>query len=219
MFDEGRQLQLNQLQNLGSEVLYFSGDVSDLKVVQNWVAEAKPYFGGLHGVIHCAGIIEEGLLIDKSWEKFNEVLSPKVQGTLCLDEATQAESLECFVLFSSTSARFGLGGASDYASANGFLDGFASWRAQRVVAGQRQGKTVSINWPYWSAGGMQADEVTQRRFQAELGLYPLPTELGLEAFFYHRALQRCSRYLSSMAKPNRFGMYCIMIKALFSLRK
>ena len=83
-------------------------------------------------MIHCAGIIEEGLLIDKSWEKFNEVLSPKVQGTLCLDEATQAESLECFVLFSSTSARLGLAQASDYASANGFLDGFASWRAQRV---------------------------------------------------------------------------------------
>ena len=58
----------------------------------------------LHGIVHSAGLLRDGLLASKSIADFDAVLAPKVQGLLNLDEATRDLALECFVCFSSISA-------------------------------------------------------------------------------------------------------------------
>ena len=37
----------------------------------------------------------------------------------------------------------------DLAAANAFLDGFARYRNELVIAGTRKGATISIAWPFW----------------------------------------------------------------------
>src|SRR5205085_4428716 len=73
-------------------------------------------------------------------------------------------------------------GQADYAAANGFLDRFAAHRNRLVSAKQRHGRTRSINWPLWQAGGMAIDPVSRERLQRATGLQPLRTATGIEAF-------------------------------------
>ena len=178
---EAKQKKLRQLEAYGAEILYLSGDVSNRETVSSWVFESKSSFGELNGIIHSAGIIEDRLFAQKEWDSFKKVLLPKVMGAINLDEQTQDETLDFFVVFSSLASCIGNAGQTDYASANAFLDGFADWRSKLVAQGQRYGKTISINWPYWAEGGMRIDDATEQ-WMLQQGLAPLTTTLGLEAF-------------------------------------
>jgi amino acid adenylation domain-containing protein len=182
--NETKQAQLQQLQDLGALVIYLSGDVADEATVQAWLSTTKQQFGELHGIIHCAGCIDDTLLQNKTWKSFKAVLAAKVWGSLHLDKASQTVPLDCFVLFSSLSAVLGNRAQTDYASANAFLDEFARWRS---VQAQRQGKTLAINWPYWAEGGMRLAAFLVEQ-QLAVGLHPLCAEDGWQAFEY--ALQQ-----------------------------
>ena len=73
-------------------------------------------------------------------------------------------------------------GQSDYAYANSFLDHFARLRESWRTEGKRSGKTISINWPYWQEGGMTLDQASLARLSETVGMVPLTTEKGLQAF-------------------------------------
>ena len=179
--DLQKQEQLRLLEHLGGAVVYLEGDVAKIGVAEQWLAKTKDCFGTLNGIIHCAGAMYTAPLSQKNWHQVEQVLAAKLQGTLNLDAATQNESLESFVLFSSTSACLGLENACDYASANAFLGAFAQWREQQSQKGQRSGKTVAIDWPYWQEGGLQVNDIDLERYTLDLGMAPLPTAEGLLA--------------------------------------
>ncbi len=140
MSDE-KQEHIKKLEALGAEVLYLQGDVTQLSDVQHWLMVTKTRFGHLNGILHSAGLVKDGLLLNKLWADFEAVMAPKIQGSLNLDSATQHEALDIFILFSSIASVMGNSGQSDYAAANGFLDSFAHWRTQQVKLNQRTGKT------------------------------------------------------------------------------
>ncbi|EDN71817.1 Putative polyketide synthase [Beggiatoa sp. SS] len=123
-------------------------------------------------------MIKDALVIKKTPDEIAAVLAPKVYGTLNLDEATQNEPLDFFVLFSSVTAVLGNVGQCDYAYANSFMDNFALWRSKQ----KRSGKTLSINWPLWQSGGMHVDEQTEKWLANTTGIKALNSEAGLEAF-------------------------------------
>lgn len=173
--------KLANLTMAGAQAIYVEGDVCDRAVVKNWISVAKSQFGQLHGVIHSAGVLDDGFLFKKNKESLDKVLRPKVLGALNLDLATQYESLTCFILFSSIASCFGNVGQTDYAAANAFLDQFAMWRNQQVAKQQRHGMTCAINWPLWTDGGMRINEAVVQ-FLKTKGLEPLPSTLGLDAF-------------------------------------
>ncbi|MUL34457.1 Polyketide synthase PksN [Bacillus megaterium] len=106
-----------------------------------------------------------------------EVLAPKVHGTVWLDKATQQEPLDFFVLFSSVAAISGNIGQSDYAYSNSFMDYYATWRSEQ----ENRGKTLSINWPLWKEGGMTIGE-EKASFLKVLGMEPMSTENGINTF-------------------------------------
>jgi acyl transferase domain-containing protein/acyl carrier protein/SAM-dependent methyltransferase len=162
-------------------VIYRQCDVTDESSVRETVAWIKERFGRLDGVFHAAGLLRDGLAIRKSAADAAAVLAPKVRGTQLLDEATRDEALDLFVLFSSASAVIGNAGQSDYAYANGFLDGFAEQREAARAAGHRSGRTISINWPLWRDGGMHVDAETETLLRRSRGVVPLTTPAGLEA--------------------------------------
>ncbi|HET8798526.1 MAG TPA: beta-ketoacyl synthase N-terminal-like domain-containing protein, partial [Thermoanaerobaculia bacterium] len=139
-------------------------------------------YGRLDGILHCAGAIADEFIIRKSEDDFRRILAPKVLGTFHLDEASGDTALDWLVLFSSVASAMGNAGQSDYAAANGFLDQFAVHRNRLVEAGRRHGRTVSILWPFWEAGGMALDDASRELLQRATGMSPLRTTTGMEAF-------------------------------------
>src|SRR5213076_836806 len=111
----------------------------------------------------------------KAAAELREVLAPKVTGTFNLDQASRDVELDFFVLFASIVGAMGNVGQADYAAANGFMDQFAAYRNRQVAAGQRHGRTRSINWPLWQAGGMAVDPASREALQQATGMQPMQT--------------------------------------------
>jgi amino acid adenylation domain-containing protein len=178
--DIAAHLQSIRLQ--GAEAIYIRADVSKQQDVQELVRVSRERYGHIQGVIHAAGVLHDGYFLTKSTQQVQDVLSPKIIGTVYLDEALQAEPLDWMVLFASIVGVLGNVGQSDYAYANAFLDEFAKHRNSLVTKQQRHGKTLSLNWPLWAAGGMSANDQTVEAMKSHYGLVPLSTAAGLMAF-------------------------------------
>ena len=144
---------VEQLEAAGAEVMVAAGDVADADRMTEILAEVKQRFGALHGVIHAAGVLDDGLIPTKRQSQIEGVFGPKVHGTLVLDRVLGSEPLDFFVLFSSTSAAIASAGQVDYVAANAFLNSFAR-QARSASGGAR--KVVSVGWGIWSEVGMAA---------------------------------------------------------------
>lgn len=177
-----KQAQIARLEALGSQVIYIQADVSKRADVRKLLSEAKAAFGEINGVIHSAGIIKDSLIINQTVAEAREVLLPKVWGTFYLDDETKAETLDFFIMFSSTSSIIGHIGQSSYAYANRFLDEYALLRGANFQKNKCFGKTLVINWPWWQAGGMRIDENTEKYLSRLYGLQGLETKAGLAIF-------------------------------------
>ncbi len=167
--------QVMAIEALGAEVLVIAADVTSAPQMKAALKQARARFGALHGVLHTAGVLADGVIQLKDAAVAASVLAPKVQGTLALEAALaddkQAPALDFLILFSSISAFAGLAGQIDYAAANAFLDAYAQARYARG-----EGHTVAIDWSQWQEVGMAAELANQ------LGLAPdaLSGEDGVE---------------------------------------
>jgi acyl transferase domain-containing protein/NADPH:quinone reductase-like Zn-dependent oxidoreductase/acyl carrier protein/SAM-dependent methyltransferase len=170
---------LARLNGLGGTARYVPADLEQTTAVDALVVACMEAFGELHGVFHLAGHHHDRALADKPLAEALRVLEPKVAGTLNLDRATAHLPLDFFCLFSSQAALLGIAGQTDYAYANGFLDGYAETREAMRAQGLRQGRTLAIHWPHWREGGMRLEAQTEAWFRDVHGLRPLETEEGL----------------------------------------
>ncbi len=128
----------------------------------------------LAGVIHSAGVLDDGVVAQLDWPRFARVLAPKVDGGWALHRATRDETLDFFVLYSSIAGLLGSPGQSNHASANSFLDALAHYRR---ACGR---PAVSLNWGAWLETGAAAGEDVASR-AAERGLLGLTSDEGLAA--------------------------------------
>ncbi|WP_433598126.1 type I polyketide synthase [Nocardia sp. CA-135953] len=166
-----------QLRDAGAAVDVVACDVADPAAVRALVA-AIPAEHPLVGVIHAAGVLDDGVVGSLTRERLDAVLAPKVTGAWNLHEATRDRDLSLFVLFSSVAATLGTAGQGNYAAANAYLDGLAAWRRGRGLAAQ------AIAWGLWEqSSGMTghlgaADTARLRRD----GLTAMSTAEGLELF-------------------------------------
>ncbi|MFG1710516.1 SDR family NAD(P)-dependent oxidoreductase [Nonomuraea sp. M3C6] len=151
-----RVAQVSELIEFGAEVEIVTGDVARAEDVRRAVDAALTRFGALHGVLHAAGVPGMGLMQFKRPEELEEVLAPKVAGTLAIAEAlrigrTDEIELDFLVLFSSiTSATGGGPGQVDYCAANAFLDGYA---CELAATGRR---VVAVDWGEWTWNAWEA---------------------------------------------------------------
>ena len=156
---------LLELEALGAEVRLLRADVTDPAALDTAVGRVLAEFGGLHGVIHAAGLPPEATplgLLDAA--SAAGVLAPKVEGTLNLVRAIGDRPLDFLVLCSSLSAWLGGFGCTAYAAANAFQEAFARSRATPYPV-------LAIGWDGWEDVGMAAGQhdPQQRVIQAEEG--------------------------------------------------
>jgi acyl transferase domain-containing protein/thioesterase domain-containing protein len=178
-----KQTQIKELEALGARIIYKQVDVVDKKSIDSLIQSIKNDFGGLHGIIHGAGVIRDNYIVKKTREEILEVLAPKVTGLVNLDTASKELNLDFFVLFSSIAGSIGGLGQADYSAANAFMDAYAGYRNALVASNQRQGKTLSINWPLWKEGGMRVDEATEKLMTQNSGLVPMATQTGIRTLY------------------------------------
>jgi acyl transferase domain-containing protein len=156
------QAQIAELRAVGVEVLVAKVDVSNFDELSSVLSEVQASMPPLRGLIHAAGVIDDGMLAELTMERFASVMAAKVRGALNLHALTRGAPLDFFVLFSSGAALLGSPGQGNYAAANGFLDALAHVREAQGLPG------LSINWGSWAEVGMAAgvDEQHRRRWSA-----------------------------------------------------
>ncbi|WP_394843018.1 SDR family NAD(P)-dependent oxidoreductase [Pendulispora brunnea] len=177
---------IRALQALGAHVRVFSADVARRDDVQAALHVIDQGGFPLRGVIHCAGILRDGALLQMDRAKFRAVLDSKVAGAWNLHVLTRHLPLEHFVLFSSVASMLGSPGQGNYAAANAFMDGLAAHRRARGLP------ALSINWGAFrdiglAAGaersgiagippekGMKALDLALRGGETSLGIFPFP---------------------------------------------
>ncbi|MFO7679635.1 MAG: SDR family NAD(P)-dependent oxidoreductase, partial [Chloroflexota bacterium] len=143
--------QVRALEAAGSEVMVARADVADRAQMSQLVQTIRRQWGAVNGVIHAAGVLDDGPLSLKTRAEAERVLQPKVDGALLLDALLADAPLDFFVLFSSTSTALAPAGQVDYVAANAFLDAFAHSRTTRTGS-----PTIAINWGVWQEVGMAA---------------------------------------------------------------
>src|SRR5690606_38754361 len=128
----------------GAKVEYRVLDVANAAAVEAGGRDIVRRHGRLDAIVHYAGVLRGGFPVHKTPVAFRAVRAAKVRSAIHLDRATGDPPLDFFVLFASVSGVFGNVGQSDYALASAFMDRFAERRNERVRAGARRGRTLSI---------------------------------------------------------------------------
>ncbi|MFG6662127.1 beta-ketoacyl synthase N-terminal-like domain-containing protein [Sulfitobacter sp. 916] len=137
----------------GGAVEVARADVANLAQMRRVIDDLAARHGGLTGVIHAAGVLDDAPLLAKTDANIDAVLAPKVQGLRVLDQLLPDGTLDLMVLFSSTSTATRAAGQVDYVAANAWLNAFA--QSRRAA----QTRVVAVNWGVWADVGMAAESL------------------------------------------------------------
>jgi hypothetical protein len=149
--DREIRANLAAIRAAGATVDYRAIDVRDAAALGGLVEELNRS-GGITGLVHGAGVIEDKLLKDKTPESFDRVFGTKVESALTLARTLDREKLKFFALFASITSRYGNRGQSDYAAANEVLSKLACDLDRRWP-----GRVASVAWGPWAEVGMVAE--------------------------------------------------------------
>ncbi len=162
-----------QLEQAGASITVAQADVACEADVAQVIETIGTTLPPLRGVIHAAGVLDDGILLQQTWERFQRVMAAKVRGAWNLHCLTQDQPLEFFVLFSSAAALLGSPGQGSYAAANSFMDGLAHYRRALGLP------ALSLNWGIWRTGmAATLDPRHQARLAAQ-GIHAIATDQGL----------------------------------------
>ncbi|WP_217245822.1 SDR family NAD(P)-dependent oxidoreductase, partial [Streptomyces sp. AC602_WCS936] len=188
--DEDALQELRRAAGPDATVHYRRCDIADAAQVAALAAWLDDAGIRLRGVVHTAGVLRDGFLRGKSARAVEEVCRGKVLGALHLDAALAGHPLDFFLLCSSLAALVGNQGQSDYAFANGFLDGFARRRARWADRGLRPGRTLSAGWPVLADAGMALEPHALDYLAQTYGLRPVATREAVRALWPRLAVAR-----------------------------
>jgi malonyl CoA-acyl carrier protein transacylase len=167
--------QIRTLEATGVTILLVKADLTEYSQVQMVLADIVASLPPLRGIVHLAGVLDDGVLLRQTWERFAKVMAPKVAGAWNLHLLTQDLSLDFFVSFSSIASLLGSPGQSNYSAANAFLDSLSHYRRYQKLP------ALSINWSPWGETGMAAGlgNLGEQRWAAA-GVSIIKPEQGME---------------------------------------
>ncbi len=174
---EGAAELMAELEQLGAEAELCACDVSErsqLEAILSRLPQAHP----LGAVIHAAGALEDATIESLEPSQLEPVLAPKASAAWHLHELTEEAELSAFVLYSAAAGVLGSPGQANYAAANSFLDGLATYRQARGLP------ATSIVWGLWEragAGPSSPGEADRARI-SRAGAAALADAQGLELF-------------------------------------
>jgi acyl transferase domain-containing protein/acyl-CoA synthetase (AMP-forming)/AMP-acid ligase II/NADPH:quinone reductase-like Zn-dependent oxidoreductase/NAD(P)-dependent dehydrogenase (short-subunit alcohol dehydrogenase family)/acyl carrier protein len=168
------QQTLDALRTAGARVVAARGDVADADAVASVIESIRQSMPPLRGVMHAAGVLDDGAVAHLDRRRLRDVMAPKVDGAWNLHELTRDVDLDFFVLFSSAAAVLGSPGQAHYAAANSFLDALA-WH--RRAEGR---SALSINWGPWAEVGL-VNRPEQVRHLTRHGIAPMSVPDGVAA--------------------------------------
>ena len=134
----------------GVTVRIISADLNNPEELQEVLQVTNTEQNPLRGIIHCAGVLDDGMMSQLTPDRFLKVFQPKIDLTWQLHLKTLAMPLDFFILYSSAASLLGSPGQSNYVIANTFLDRFACYRRSLGL------KATVVNWGAWSDIGFAA---------------------------------------------------------------
>jgi myxalamid-type polyketide synthase MxaE and MxaD len=173
--DRARASAVQALERRGVTVRVVAVDVGDAAVL----AELFVGFGRneppLCGILHAAFPFSTALLQELSLAGMRAMLRTKAAGAWHFHRLSRDLDLDCFELFSSTTALWGVAGMAHYAAANTFLDALAHHRRALDLP------ALSVNWGLWDPSLALAAAADQVETGARFGLRPMAPDRALSA--------------------------------------
>nr|WLE93525.1 PKS T1(KS-AT-DH-KR) [Streptomyces sp.] len=155
-----------ELSDLGADVRRAACDLADRAALSTVLKGISR----LTGVVHAAGIPEDGTVESLTPDRLDRALRSQALGAWHLHELTRDLDLSAFVLFSSATGTLGAAGQASRAAANACLDAVVH---HRRAAGLR---AMSLAWGPW------ADRPDGLDWLSRNGIRGLSVEQGLELF-------------------------------------
>jgi len=161
----------------GTDVRVTACDTADRAALAGLLARI-PDTDPLTGVVHTAGIADDGVIGSLTPARVDAVMRPKADAAWHLHELTRDTGLRQFIMFSSAAATFGGSGQANYAAANAFLDGLVSYRRAAGLP------ATSLAWGLWAtASGISGHLSDADRARiARSGMGALTEAEGLSLF-------------------------------------
>lgn len=123
------------VQALGGVVKIYANDITNresVRAVYQRIQEDLPPVGG---VAQGAMVLADAMFVDLDLARVQQVIAPKVQGAIYLEELFAHDDLEFFVFFSSMASVTGNQGQAIYSAANAYMTSLAAQRRKRGRAG------------------------------------------------------------------------------------
>ncbi|MGW1056154.1 SDR family NAD(P)-dependent oxidoreductase [Streptomyces sp. NPDC002521] len=162
-----------ELREIGAQVTLAACDAADRDALARLLDGVD-----LTGVVHAAGVLDDGVIGSLTPERVDGVFAPKALAARNLHELTRDRNLTAFVLFSAAAGVLGNPGQGNYAAANAYLDALAAHRRAAGLPAQ------SLAWGMWTeAEGMagRLEEADLRRLR-RFGILGMSAAEGLELF-------------------------------------
>jgi acyl transferase domain-containing protein/NADP-dependent 3-hydroxy acid dehydrogenase YdfG/acyl carrier protein len=174
---EGAPQLQTELESLGARIALAACDVADKGQLADLLASVPEEYP-LNGVVHAAGVLDDGVVESLTVDRLDRVLAPKLDVAWHLHQLTLHLDLSAFVLFSSAAGVSGAPGQGSYAAANAFLDALATHRRAQGLPG------ISLAWGLWDTKSGMTDHLEGGDLArlARSGAVALSPAEGLELF-------------------------------------
>jgi amino acid adenylation domain-containing protein len=178
--DEKKIRKIQQLEELGAEVLVMSADAADSRQMRAVIDRAEKRFGPINGVIHSSVVPQDqafNLVEHISKDKCELQFQAKIYGVLVLEELLRDKEFDFCLLMSSIASVLGGLGFAAYAAANLFMDLFVRWCGRTD-----RGRWLSVNWDGWQVEDADSGNGDPAGVGATLTRLRMTPEEGQEAF-------------------------------------
>ncbi|MBG1243503.1 type I polyketide synthase [Nostoc sp. NZL] len=182
-------LKVQELEQLGAEVLIQTADIANETQMQAVMAQAAQNFGQIHGVIHAAGIKLFKTIPEITRNECEQQLRANGYGLFVLEKVLQGIELDFCVLISSLSSVLGALGMAAYPAAHLFTDAFICKHNQTSCT-----PWIAVNWDNWLTSQLAAELATKPEISTELFMN---NQEGVEVFERVLSLKKINQIVIS----------------------
>jgi acyl transferase domain-containing protein/acyl carrier protein/aryl carrier-like protein len=169
------QKQIDSL-NVGAvRCIFHKCDVANIDEFFAALVEIEGRFRTITGILHFAGSIDDGGLLNRDVLPIPSEVFAKVFGLVAIAKFLETRKIDFVVSSSSITSVLGSAGQTSYAMANGFLDCFSELDDSKYC----KNKFISINLPYWRSGGMKMTTTQSELLESQLSITSISTSQGL----------------------------------------